>query len=397
MALSGKIKPPELNRRKSVRMVRPTGIGLVRTESNLKELPLSLATVLSTVLHVATPLLLSAVIALILLILSWLLHINIWDWFKPKEKPRDIEFVLVKDTQAKKPENAKFRGEFNQEAGGKTNPNKPIEAVDQPAPPSPAQAAAPQPTPQPPKPQAQPPAPQPQQVAKPQPQPQPKPIEKQIVKAPEPPKPVMKQPTPQKTAPAPTFAPTIPIPLATEIKGPPTPKLSASTGPIATQSATAGAQSGPVSIPTSGAQLASAAAGHPGVPRAGSPPGGASGNPEAGPGRIPGVSVAEADFGPYMSELKRRLTRNWRPPRGNETKRVVLKFEIARDGRLLSLEINRTSGEPLADEAAINAVKLSAPFKELPPEFQGDSVPVLFTFDYTVYGSNSSKLQRVTR
>jgi hypothetical protein len=30
-----------------------------------------------------------------------------------------------------------------------------------------------------------------------------------------------------------------------------------------------------------------------------------------------------------MSELQRRIKRNWSPPRGNESKRVILLFKIA--------------------------------------------------------------------
>ena len=38
--------------------------------------------------------------------------------------------------------------------------------------------------------------------------------------------------------------------------------------------------------------------------------------------------------------------------------------------------------------AALNAVKLTAPFRPLPPEFKGNSVDIQFTFDYNVLGAS---------
>ena len=87
-----------------------------------------------------------------------------------------------------------------------------------------------------------------------------------------------------------------------------------------------------------------------------------------------------------MKELQRRIKMNWDPPKGNESKRVVLLFSIARDGRLLNVKVHRSSGLPAADNAAIDAVKLTAPFRPLPPEFKGNSVDIQFTFDYNVFG-----------
>ena len=87
-----------------------------------------------------------------------------------------------------------------------------------------------------------------------------------------------------------------------------------------------------------------------------------------------------------MKELQRRIKMNWDPPKGNESKRVILLFTIARDGRLLNIGVHRSSGLPEADKAAIDAVKLTAPFRPLPPEFKGNSVDIQFTFDYNVFG-----------
>ena len=116
---------------------------------------------------------------------------------------------------------------------------------------------------------------------------------------------------------------------------------------------------------------------------------GGYGNPGPGnPNGRPGIdAIREPDFGPYMRELQRRIKLNWNPPKGNESKRVVLLFKIAKSGRMLSCRVLKSSGLPAADQAALRAVELTAPFRPLPPEFRGQSIDIQFTFDYNVFGA----------
>jgi TonB family protein len=111
------------------------------------------------------------------------------------------------------------------------------------------------------------------------------------------------------------------------------------------------------------------------------------GSPGGGGGR-PGVdALAAPDYGAYMAELQRRIKRNWRPPSAQEDKRVVVRFTIGRDGRLMTLALQRSSGYSEADQAALSAIKLSAPFRPLPAGHREDDLPIEFTFDYNVYRS----------
>ena len=117
--------------------------------------------------------------------------------------------------------------------------------------------------------------------------------------------------------------------------------------------------------------------------------GGNVGNPGPGnPNGSPGIdAIKEPDFGPYMRDLQQKIKRNWEPPKGEESRRVVILFTIARDGRLLSKKIVKSSGLSNADKAAMSAVELSAPFKPLPAEYRESSVDIQFTFDYNVFGA----------
>ena len=121
-----------------------------------------------------------------------------------------------------------------------------------------------------------------------------------------------------------------------------------------------------------------------------SPGGGNVGNPGPGnPKGRPGVdAIKEPNFGPYMAELQRRIRANWDPPRGDESKRVVLLFTVAKDGRLKNIKVVKSSGSAAADKAAQAAVELTAPFRPLPSDYTGADIDIQFTFDYTVFGVN---------
>ena len=88
------------------------------------------------------------------------------------------------------------------------------------------------------------------------------------------------------------------------------------------------------------------------------------------------------------TELQTKIKQNWDPPKGTESKRVVVLFKIAKDGRLISHLIYKSSGSQAIDKAALHAIELTAPFTPLPPEYNGDSVDVKFTFDYNMFKEN---------
>lgn len=101
------------------------------------------------------------------------------------------------------------------------------------------------------------------------------------------------------------------------------------------------------------------------------------------------------DFGPYINELQRRIRSNWNPPTADQSKRVVCLITIGRDGRLLGLRVKRSSGSASADQAALAAVRASAPFRPLPANYRGNDVDVEFTFDYNVVTQQGNSYGRV--
>ena len=313
---------------------------------------------------------------------------------KPEMKPKDIEFVLVEKEAPPIDKNTKNRSDKNSQAGGKHDPKRKVSLPQQEAPKTPAKKPTP---PKAQKPAVQKPAVKTQPVAKPQtPQPVTKP--QQTVPTPVPaPKPQAPKPTVTPSVAKPTVKPlsdfNIPIPKSAipQIAQPTTAPVTTAPKIGGNASGSAGGSAAPSFSPTSSAGSSGTGSTAGGGGRFSNSYGGGRanmGNPGPGnPNGAPGIdAIKEPDFGPYMKELQRRIKMNWDPPKGNESKRVILLFSIARDGRLLNVKVHRSSGLSAADNAAIEAVKLTAPFRPLPPEFKGQSVDIQFTFDYNVFG-----------
>lgn len=97
------------------------------------------------------------------------------------------------------------------------------------------------------------------------------------------------------------------------------------------------------------------------------------------------IMESDIDWGPYLKKMERNIKSNWKPPKSKESNRVVLFFTIAKDGRLLVSKVYKSSGVAAIDTAALNAAKVTAPFKPLPKQFKGNSIDIQFTFDYKIH------------
>ena len=329
---------------------------------------------------------------------------------KPEWKTKDIEFVLTQNEAEPINKKTKYRSDKNSRAGGIHDPNRKVSMPS----PSPAPAAKPAQKPSP--------APRPVQkkvAQKPAMKPIQRPVSKPVSKpAPQAPKavsrpskpmapsqrPVLKPSTstPKPQMPKLAKAPSSPFKVAVPNTGAPVGKgFSTSTGTKTSGgggygSSSGGSNKGAMNMPApqfSTTRTASAGSG-----RTGSSGGtgrggygtGNMGNPGPGnPNGAPGIdAIKSPQWGPYMRELESKIKRNWHPPKGDTSKRVVLLFKIGRRGELLSVRVSRPSGSSANDQAAMSAVQMSAPFRALPPEFTGSSVEIEFTFDYNVLGAS---------
>lgn len=357
-------------------------------------IPISKSFAISTALH-------PGVVLLIWLITTALalMGIHLFTFKKPDAKlKKDIEFVLVDKEAMPKNMNTKYRADINSRTGGINDPKRKV-SMPSPAPKKtvkPSQAAS-----------------NANKLIKKQQQAAQQKAAQQKVKAQQTPlksqqpssamKPSPSKPAPPTarpsakptSAPAPVAKPTTPFAIPKPANAPTGKTLA--TGPIGGTSAPSGSVkggsgNGSPNGSRTGAPTPSLAPGVGGsrtLGRTGTSGGGTGniGNPGGG-GGAPGIdALREPDFGPYMRELQRRIKMNWDPPKGNESKRVVLLFKIAKDGRLLSCRVSKSSGLPSADQAALKAVELTAPFRPLPADFKGQSIDIQFTFDYNVFNA----------
>lgn len=91
------------------------------------------------------------------------------------------------------------------------------------------------------------------------------------------------------------------------------------------------------------------------------------------------------DITPWAQRAVYRVKANWLFPPAVSAgiKGVVgVYLVIERDGRISSMEIRQTSGIQPFDQAALNALKLSVPFAELPFDFPRRNLPAYFIFHY---------------
>ncbi|MBR1425005.1 TonB family protein [bacterium] len=364
---------------------------------------------ISAILHPSTLL----TLWLITLILA-LFGVDFLKFSKPKPKNNDIEFVLVDKEDTPKDKNTRYRADRNSRTGGINNPKLPVSMPAANQAPSSKPAAASSPSPAPKKKSIinsiMPTSPKKADNKKaqqtttqknvPSNQPVSKAIPKPEIAKPQPPtaKPSIKPPMTPRPALKPTGSPfKVPVPAGGTSTG------QYATGPISGSGSSngGGTKGGGTYSPNpsfapvgsgsgAGKKLASGSGSGTsgsGTGSGGSGSGSGGGNPGGGGGR-PGIdAIREPDFGPYMRELQRRIKMSWDPPKGNESKRVVLLFKIAKDGRLLSCRVLKSSGAPNADKAALNAVHLAAPFRPLPAEYKNSSVDIQFTFDYNVFSA----------
>lgn len=88
----------------------------------------------------------------------------------------------------------------------------------------------------------------------------------------------------------------------------------------------------------------------------------------------------------YGSLLHRILTRSWnrvaptaRPPERREYI-TMMSFDVARDGTISNIEIVSSSGWPVMDRAAVEAVRRSSPAERLPIDYVGNRIRVRAPF-----------------
>lgn len=110
------------------------------------------------------------------------------------------------------------------------------------------------------------------------------------------------------------------------------------------------------------------------------------GRPDGSPAGVASLAleVSNFPFTWYLQQVQRKVTEKWVQPtqRTGPGLRVVVLFEIDRDGQVTSSKVERSSGNSWYDQSALRAIVEASPFPPLPEGFPGQSLRVHFGFDF---------------
>jgi periplasmic protein TonB len=96
-----------------------------------------------------------------------------------------------------------------------------------------------------------------------------------------------------------------------------------------------------------------------------------------------GSSIDVKDFccPEYITTMVTMIRRAWNPNQG-VTGETLIKFTIFKDGSIRTAEIERSSGNPVLDNAALRAVLQTRLLPPLPDAFPNSTLPVHLNFQY---------------
>ena len=98
------------------------------------------------------------------------------------------------------------------------------------------------------------------------------------------------------------------------------------------------------------------------------------------------LDTKEAKYVSYFSRIKQQIQRVWvYPSQGIKrtlSGELTLKFEISKDGNLLSLRLINSSGSNILDANAVKAVRGAAPYYPFPKTITKKRLSILATFVY---------------
>lgn len=98
------------------------------------------------------------------------------------------------------------------------------------------------------------------------------------------------------------------------------------------------------------------------------------------------IGTQSIKYASYMRHIKDKVQNVWIYPedaRENGIQgKLLVYFSIAKDGSLSRLNLVRSSGSKILDDAAMQAIRDAAPFPRLPDRFHLDRLNIYATFEY---------------
>lgn len=102
-----------------------------------------------------------------------------------------------------------------------------------------------------------------------------------------------------------------------------------------------------------------------------------------GTGLPEGIQTDQYVDSEYLVTISRIIRGNWRFPNlNNPNVRLVVFFEIGKDGKMSRIRVEKRSGYIGFDKSAYDAIMTSNPFPRLPDTFSGDKLGIHLAFTY---------------
>lgn len=117
---------------------------------------------------------------------------------------------------------------------------------------------------------------------------------------------------------------------------------------------------------------------------AAAPPPPPLGRPTGSPQGVGAMTLNAADFpfAWYLRQVQGKISERWEGQARDGSQPQVV-FEIARDGKIRGLAVEKSSGNALYDQAALRAITDATPFPPLPEEFRETFLRIHLGFNYS--------------
>jgi TonB family protein len=106
------------------------------------------------------------------------------------------------------------------------------------------------------------------------------------------------------------------------------------------------------------------------------------------------LGTSEPKYRDYFNKVRERIKAKWVYPRPAGERGIegelLIEFHIAKDGSLEFIELRRSSGTALLDEAALNAVEQAQPFPPVPDSVAKQSLAINGAFRYHITRGSES-------
>ncbi|WKZ32965.1 MAG: energy transducer TonB [Thermodesulfobacteriota bacterium] len=113
-----------------------------------------------------------------------------------------------------------------------------------------------------------------------------------------------------------------------------------------------------------------------------------AGTHEKETGKTLQLNTAELKYQKYLLDMKRKIEFYWDYPalaaRNGWQGSLFINFTINRDGTVSGVRLERSSGYPMLDDAAITAIRLAAPFPPFPADFTVEDLSIKGQFQYHI-------------